>query len=168
MTSEPASALPDLTLTRTLDAPRALVFKAWTDAKHLARWWGPDGFTNPVCEIDPRPGGAIRIHMHGFGVTYPMTGTYVEVVENERLVFMTTPLNEAGESLFELLNTVTFAERNGQTTLTLTVHVLKAGPESAEPLSGMNEGWNQSLDRLVARVVGTPPISRSNAHFEKR
>jgi uncharacterized protein YndB with AHSA1/START domain len=45
-------------ITRVFDAPRALVFKAWTDPKHVAQWWGPPGFTNPVCELDVRPGGA--------------------------------------------------------------------------------------------------------------
>ncbi|HXP75753.1 MAG TPA: SRPBCC domain-containing protein, partial [Stellaceae bacterium] len=50
-------------ITRVFDAPRTLVFKAWTDAAHLARWWGPKGFTNPVCEVDARPGGGLRIVM---------------------------------------------------------------------------------------------------------
>jgi len=64
-----------LVLTRVFDAPRELVFKVWTDPKHVARWWGPHRFTNPVCELDLRPGGAILIHMRGpDGVVYPMTG----------------------------------------------------------------------------------------------
>jgi uncharacterized protein YndB with AHSA1/START domain len=50
-------------LTRILDAPRELVFKAWTEPKHLAQWWGPRGFSNPVCKLDLRVGGAILIHM---------------------------------------------------------------------------------------------------------
>jgi len=52
-------------ITRVVNASRSLVFKAWTDAKDVAQWWGPRGFTNPVCELDVRPGGAIRIHMRG-------------------------------------------------------------------------------------------------------
>jgi len=59
------SRYPVLTITRIFDAPRELVFKAWTDPKMLARWWGPHGFTNPVCEVDVRVGGGIRIHMQG-------------------------------------------------------------------------------------------------------
>ena len=55
------SAHPDLVMTRVFDAPRSVVFKAWTDHEHLKRWWGPKGFTNPVCEVDVRPGGAILI-----------------------------------------------------------------------------------------------------------
>src|SRR5260370_40570020 len=76
----------DLVLTRVFDAPRELVFKVWTNPKHVAQWWGPHGFTNPVCELDLRPGGAILIHMRGAnGIVYPMTGVYQEVVEPERL-----------------------------------------------------------------------------------
>lgn len=57
----------EITITRMFDAPRAVVFRAWTDAGQLAQWWGPKGFTNPVCEIDVRVGGAIRIHMRSEG-----------------------------------------------------------------------------------------------------
>src|ERR1700730_7092158 len=87
---EPAreSAERELKITRVFDAPREMVFKAWTDPKLLAQWWGPKGFTNPVCELDVRPGGAIRVHMRGpDGTVYPMTGVYQEVVEPERIVF---------------------------------------------------------------------------------
>ncbi len=70
----------DLVMTREFDAPRELVFKAWTDAKQTAQWWGPKGFTNPVCELDVRVGGAIRIHMRApDGVVYPMTGVFEEI-----------------------------------------------------------------------------------------
>jgi len=152
MTSDAASALPHVIFTRTLDAPRALVFKAWTDPKHLALWWGPDGFTNPVCEVDLRPRGELLIHMQGFGETYPMKGTFVEIVAPERLVFTAAALNEAGEAYLEVHNTVTFAEHEGKTTLTLTARVVMARPEAADSLSGMEIGWNQSLERLVAHV----------------
>ena len=63
----------EVTITRIIDAPRELVFKAWTDPKHMAQWWGPRYFTNPICEMDVRPGGAILIHMRGpDGVIYPI------------------------------------------------------------------------------------------------
>src|SRR5260370_33691510 len=75
-------------ITRVLDAPRELVFRAWTDAKHLARWWGPKGFTNPVCEVDARPGGALRIVMRApDGAEHPMTGVFREIMAPARLVF---------------------------------------------------------------------------------
>src|ERR1700740_1278719 len=76
----------EIVITRVFDAPREAVFKAWTDAKELAQWWGPKGFTNPVCEIDARVGGAIRIHMRSpDGTVYPMKGEFREIVPPERL-----------------------------------------------------------------------------------
>jgi uncharacterized protein YndB with AHSA1/START domain len=147
----------ELTLTRTLNAPRALVFKAWTDPKMMAMWWGPKGFSNPRCEADVRPGGAIRIDMRGpDGTVYPMDGTFEEIVPPERLVFYAAALNEKGEALFRNLNAVTFAEAGGKTTLTLHVRVVEIFDEVAERhLAGMNQGWNQSLDRLAALVTST-------------
>jgi uncharacterized protein YndB with AHSA1/START domain len=106
----------ELVLTRVFDAPRELVWKVWTDPKHVARWWGPHGFTNPVCELDVRPGGAIRIHMRGpDGTVYPMTGVYLEIVEPERIVFTSAALGADGNPMFEVLTTVTFAEQGGKT-----------------------------------------------------
>jgi uncharacterized protein YndB with AHSA1/START domain len=145
----------ELVITRVFDAPRELVFKAWTDPKHMARWWGPKGFTNPVCDLDVRPGGAIRIDMAApNGVVYPMGGVYREIVEPERLVFTSTALDdEQGIPGLENLNTITFAEHNGKTKLTLHVVVLKAAPEAAGALAGMEEGWTQSLERLDGLVA---------------
>jgi uncharacterized protein YndB with AHSA1/START domain len=127
------------------------VFKAWTEPKHLARWWGPNGFTNPVCEVDPRPGGAIRIVMRGpDGVDYPMSGTFREIVEPERLVFSAVAEDEDGNPLLEALTTVTFAERSGKTELTLHARGVALVAVGAQMLQGMQDGWTQSLDRLDA------------------
>jgi uncharacterized protein YndB with AHSA1/START domain len=152
----------ELVITRVFDAPRSLVFKAWTDPKHMAQWWGPKGFTNPLCEIDARPGGAIRIVMrapedvpaHARG-DHPMGGMFLEVIAPERLVFTATVDDADGDRLFEVLNTATFVEHGGKTTLTLHVQarVVKATAQVAMMLGGMEEGWNQSLDRLGALVV---------------
>lgn len=139
----------EFVITRVFDAPRALVFKAWTDPKHLARWWGPKGFTNPVCELDARPGGAIRIVMRGpDGTDYPMTGVFQEIVEPERLVFVSEALDAEGKPLFEVLNTVTFSEQGGKTTLRLKARVTKSTAEAPRYLDGMEAGWTQSLERL--------------------
>jgi uncharacterized protein YndB with AHSA1/START domain len=145
----------ELTVTRIFDAPRELVWKAWTDPKLLARWWGPKLFTNPVCELDLRPGGAILIHMKGpDGVVYPMKGVFHEIVEPERLVFTSSAVEEEeGNSLLEAINTVTFAEHNGKTKLTLHAVVVKATPEAAWMLAGMEEGWSTSLDRLAEEMT---------------
>ena len=144
----------EVVITRILDAPRSLVFKAWTDPKHVAQWWGPHGFTTPVCELDVRPGGAIRIHMRGpDGTVYPMTGVYQEIVEPERLVFTGAALDEEGNPLFEVLNTVTLAEQGGKTTLTLQARVVKSTAEAIPYLEGMEAGWEQSLERLEAHLA---------------
>ncbi|MGZ3593758.1 MAG: SRPBCC domain-containing protein, partial [Syntrophales bacterium] len=82
-----------LVITRFFDAPRDIVFKAWTDEKLVAQWWGPNGFANPVCELDARPGGAIHIDMRGpDGVVYPMKGIFHEIAEPERLVFTSSAI----------------------------------------------------------------------------
>jgi len=140
----------ELVITRTFDAPRGLVFKAWTDVEHLRLWWGPDGFTNPVCEFDARPGGAIRIHMRGpDGVVYPMKGVVHEIVEPERLVFAGAALDKDGNPLFEVLNIITFAEQDVKTMLTMRARVVKVTAQASRYLDGMEEGWTQSLDRLA-------------------
>jgi uncharacterized protein YndB with AHSA1/START domain len=141
----------ELVITRIFDAPRELVFKAWIDPKHVAQWWGPKGFTNPVCELDVRPGGGIRIHMVApDGLVIPTTGVFQEVVEPERLVFITSGfVDEAGNPGLEVLNTVTFVEHNGKTKLTLQAVVVKSVPAVAASLAGMEQGWNESLDRLA-------------------
>ncbi len=145
----------ELITTRVFDAPRELVFKAWADPVRLQRWWGPKGFTNPRCEVDARPGGTIRIDMRApDGIVYPMVGVFHEVVEPERLVFSSSALDKNGEPLFDVLNTVTFAEEGGKTKLTLHVVVSKVQAEAAPHLAGMEEGWNMTLDRLAEEVAG--------------
>jgi uncharacterized protein YndB with AHSA1/START domain len=139
----------DLVMTRVFDAPRELVFKAWTETKHVARWWGPKGFTNPVCEMDVRVGGAIRIHMRApDGMVYPMTGVFQEIAAPERLVFLSSALDDKGKSMFDVLSTVIFAEQRGKTTLTLQLRVVKATAAAPQYLKGMEMGWTQSLVRL--------------------
>ncbi len=149
----------ELTLKRTFDAPRELVFNAWTDPKLLANWWGPSLFTTPVCELDVRPGGKLRIVMHGpagtlFDVDLPTTGTFKEVDKPNRLVFTAEALpDEHGQPQLVTLDTVTFAEEGGKTEMTLHVVVLKSTPAAAGALAGMEAGWSQSLDKLVTYIA---------------
>jgi uncharacterized protein YndB with AHSA1/START domain len=139
----------DLELTRTFDAPRELVFQAWTDPKQVQQWWGPHGFTNPRCEVDARPGGTIHIDMRApNGIVYPMKAVFEEIDEPERLVFLSSALDEKGNSMFDIRNTVTFIERLGKTELTLRARVIHATAVAPQYLKGMEVGWNQSLDRL--------------------
>jgi len=142
----------EITLIRLIDAPRERVFKAWTDAKQLAQWWGPNHFTNPVCEVGARPGGAIRIDMQGpDGIVYPMDGVFQEVVSPERLVFTSRAFDaKSNKTLIEALNTVTFTDEGGKTKLTVVARVIELAPEFAAAAAGMEEGWSQSLERLQA------------------
>ncbi len=85
-TFTPTTSERELSLTRLIDAPRERVFGAWTT--RLPEWWGPHGMTTPTCEMDLRPGGAFRTVMRApDGTEYPARGLFLEVVENERIVF---------------------------------------------------------------------------------
>jgi uncharacterized protein YndB with AHSA1/START domain len=140
-----------LTITRVFDAPRELVFKAWTDAKHLAQWWGPKGFTNPVCDMDARVGGLLRMHMRApDGTVYPMKGEIRELVAPERLVFSNIAVDVAGRHLLEGLTTVTFADEGGKTKMTLHTKAVAVVEDAVAYLQGMEAGWTQSIDKLQA------------------
>jgi uncharacterized protein YndB with AHSA1/START domain len=139
-----------LTLTRVFDAPRSLVFRMWTDSKHLARWWGPRGFTNPVCKADARAGGAIRIDMTGpDGAVYPMIGTFHEVVVHERLVFTAVAEDTQGNPLLRARTVVTFEAQGRRTKVTVQAHAVGIAPVAPQMLAGMEAGWTQSLDKLA-------------------
>ncbi|MDE1762123.1 MAG: SRPBCC domain-containing protein, partial [Candidatus Micrarchaeota archaeon] len=91
----------ELRITRTFDAPRDIVWKAWTDPKLVQKWWGPRGVTNPVCEVDARVGGRIRIVMKAgaelgpmAGQEWPMNGTFTEVTPKSRLSFSSGALDD--------------------------------------------------------------------------
>src|SRR5450432_127329 len=139
----------DLVITRVFDAPRNLVFKMCTDSRLIATWWGPKGFTNPVCRLDSKEAGAISIIMKGpDGTRYPVSGIFREIKEPERLVFITRKEDEKGNMQLEIENTVSFFEEGEKTRMLFKAVVLKTSPEGTEACKGMSMGWNQSLDRL--------------------
>ncbi len=144
----------ELTFVRLLDSPRELVFSAWTDPHHLAQWWGPRGFSNPVSEVDMRPGGLIRIVMRGAdGVDYPMIATFREIVWPERLVFTAVVQDKDGNALLESLTTVTFASEGDKTKLTVHARATSLAAPGAPMLQGMEAGWSQTLGRLGDYVL---------------
>jgi uncharacterized protein YndB with AHSA1/START domain len=151
--AENAVAERVLEIRRIFNAPREVVFEAWTNPEQLAQWWGPKGFTNPRCEADARPGGAIHIDMRApNGAVYPMSGEFREVTPPERLVFTSSALDERGNAHFVNLNTIEFAEfGKNRTMMTLHAQVLEVISEQALGyLKGMNLGWSLSIDRLEA------------------
>jgi uncharacterized protein YndB with AHSA1/START domain len=148
----------DVTITRTFDAPRSLVFKMWTDPKHLAQWWGPRGFTNPTCDVDVRPGGKIYIIMRGppgtpYSGDFPMTGEFQEIVAPEKIVFKSFAIDNDGNVLIDGHNTVTFTEEGGKTTLTIKARAVARVAIGAQMIQGMEMGWSQSIDKLEELVA---------------
>ncbi len=142
----------EIVATRVLAAPRALVFSLWTDPRHIAQWWGPDGFTTTTHEMDVRPGGVWRFVMHGpDGVDYKNKLVYREVVAPERLVY-----DHVSGPPFHV--TVTFAEQGGKTAVTMRmIFESEAVRENVIKQFGALDGLTQTLGRLgdhVAHTVG--------------
>jgi uncharacterized protein YndB with AHSA1/START domain len=146
----------EIVITRVYNAPRTLVFQAWTDPRHLTEWWGPRGFTNPRCEADVRPGGIMRIDMRApDGTVYPMAGIYLEITEPDQIVFTSGALDDKGNQLFELLHTVGFAEKGGKTTLTIRSRVVRTTAGAAKYIGGFKAGMTQSLEKLAEHLAQT-------------
>lgn len=139
----------ELVFRRVFDAPRELVFEAWTNPKHVAQWWGPRGFTNTIHEMDVRPGGVWRLVMHGpDGVDYHNRIVFLEVVKPERLVYKHEPREGSEPVSFRV--TVTFLEREGKTELTMRM-VFPSVEERDYVVQkhGAIEGANQTMERLA-------------------
>ena len=136
--------------TRVVDAPRALVWEAFTNPEHVRRWMlGPEGWTMPVCEIDLRPGGAWHfVWRQEEGTEMGMTGVYREVTPPARLV----QTESWGPDWPETINTLTLAEEYGRTTIVQTVLYPSKEARDAALKTGMKEGWSASLDRLAELV----------------
>jgi len=141
----------ELVIKRVFNAPRSLVFKAWTDPEHLVHWLGPRGFTGTIVKMDVRPGGTYRVHMRGLeGDDHWAQGVYREVVEPERLVMTRNWADAQGNPTSpETLLTVTFEEHDGKTKLTLR----QAGFESVTARDAHGGGWSSSLDRLAEHLA---------------
>ena len=148
----------ELVITRIFDAPRELVFKAWTEPEQLMRWWGPTDFTSPVCKIDLRVGGKYLFCMRSpEGQNYWSTGVYGEIVKPERLVCTDSFADEEGNVVpathygmgsdipVELQVTVTLEEYDGKTRMILRHVGIPAGEMSDMTCAG----WNESFDKLA-------------------
>jgi uncharacterized protein YndB with AHSA1/START domain len=139
--------------TRVFDAPRDLVFKAWTDPKHLAEWWGPNGFTTTTHAFDMRPGGVWRFVMHGpDGRDYQNRITFEEVVKPERLVYSHGGAADTEPVKFHV--TVTFEDLNGKTRLTMrAVFPSVEERNNVAEKYGAVEGAQQTIARLADYVA---------------
>jgi uncharacterized protein YndB with AHSA1/START domain len=143
-TKPKSTADKTLTLTRTFDAPRDLVWKVWVDPEHAKQWWGPQGFTAPVVELATSAGGAWRAQMRApDGKALWQHGVLREIVPPERLRY-TFIWDEHPEE--ELLVTVDFVARDGKTEMNFK----QTGFSSIEERDSHRDGWSQSFDRLAA------------------
>jgi uncharacterized protein YndB with AHSA1/START domain len=136
----------EIVVTRVFNAPRKLVFDAWTNAQYLPHWMlGPDGWTMPVCEIDLRPGGSWHfVWRHSNGKEMEMRGEYREVKPPERVVSS----ESWGPDWPETLNTVVFSEHAGKTAATITLLYASKEARDAALKTGMKQGMALSYDRL--------------------
>ena len=136
----------EIVVTRVFDAPRRIVFQAWTEPDRVARWLGPPGFTIAYCTMDVRPGGAFRLCLRSpSGAEYWRQGIYREVIAPERLVYTFAWADAAGNPHYETVVTVIFAERADRTAVTLHQSIFKSVAARDE-----HQGdWSKELQRLA-------------------
>jgi uncharacterized protein YndB with AHSA1/START domain len=140
-----------LVITRVFDAPRALVFKCWTEPQHLVRWWGPNGYTTPVCELSGKVGDPYRFLMRAAdGREVWWRGVIREMVEPERIVW-TCSVHQTDGTLVssETVLTVTLEEQGAKTKLTLRQGVF----DSDENHKAHESGWSEALARIAAYLA---------------
>ena len=164
MTKNAVNEKERMVVTRVFDAPRALVWKAWTDPQYVMQWWGPKGFTAPVCKIDFRVGGKFLCCMKSpDGQEGWNGGEYHEIVLHEKIVYSLYFADSKGnkvepeeygiehEAIDDAHDVVIFEDfGNGQTKLTL----MGSEPMESAKNSGQLEGWVEILDKLAEVVVG--------------
>lgn len=142
----------EIVITRTIEGPRRLVFEAYTNAKYLGEWWGPNGFTTTTHRFEFRPGGTWEYVMHGpDGTDYPNHIEYREIVRPERIVLLHG--ERAGDPQ-AFISTITLAERGAATEITM--HALfntKAQRDEVVERYGAIEGGNQTLGRLAEFIT---------------
>ncbi len=165
---ETGAALPPVSISRLLHAPREVVFRAWSSAEHVKRWFAPTGYTIPEASVDLRAGGVFEVLMRApDGVEHWARGTFVEVAPNERLTLDLTVSDGKGHPLFHAFTEVLFADAIGGTQLDVTQTYTVIDPEAAWMAQGAPQGWAQTLDNLsaeVRRMQTSPDAPRSVVH----
>ncbi len=164
-----AAAEDTAVFSRTFDAPRRLVWKAWTERDRLMEWFGPKGFTMSVAKLDFRPGGTFHYSLRAAN-GHEMWGKFVyrEMVEPQRIVLVNSFSNAAGELTrhpmaatwpLEMLSTTTLAEHEGKTLLTIRCEPINATAEERKTFAGarqgMKQGWNGTFDQLAGYLAKT-------------
>jgi uncharacterized protein YndB with AHSA1/START domain len=143
----------EIVFTRAFDAPRDLVFEAWTNPEHVRHWWGLRDSTMILCEADVRPGGSWRyVTTAKDGAEVPFTGVYQEVTPPERLVYTEVYDVEPFNSGDPAVNTVTFTEEEGGTLMTITTVYPSKEVRDFVLGTGMESGAAESFDRLAEHL----------------
>ncbi len=157
-----------LVVSRTFPVSRAWVFKAWTSAEHIRRWFCPAGFSVPQAEVDFRVGGVFNVCMRSpEGQDHWTRGHYTEIVPDTRLVIEMSAVDDQGKPLFYAHTVATFTDAQGGTRLEVTQRYTVLVPSAEAMLQGAPKGWEQTLDRLAreaARMPGAAPAGRSVVH----
>lgn len=153
-TAEASTADREILISRVFDAPRELVFKAWTDVRHISEWWGPNGFTTTTSNMDLRPGGDWRFVMHGpDGRDYNNRVRFLEVAEPERLVYEHGDYDDSEVEPLNMHVTVNFDEQDGKTELTLRMRFITVEERDRVVREyGAVEGGQQTLERLAEHI----------------
>ena len=163
-----ATQLPPLRITRTLHAPRELVFKAWSTAEHVKRWFAPAGYTVPDASVTMQVGGKFELCMRApDGVEHWLRGAFVEVRECDRLALDLVVEDAHGHALFRARTEADFAQAPGGTRLDVTQTYSVLDPDAAWMVQGAPQGWAQTLDSLsaeVRRMLASPDLARSVVH----
>lgn len=146
----PAPQRREIYVSRLYDLSRNVLFRAWTEPKHLSRWWGPKDFTTPVCEVQPRLGGKLRLVMRApDGSEHAMQAVFTEYRVPEVLSFDFEAMDKTGKPALQGQLSVTFVDESGKTRMSLSTYAEGLGGEATAMLEGMEAGWNQSLERLT-------------------
>ena len=143
----------EIVFTRVFDAPRRMVWEAWTDPKQLVLWWGPKGFTTTIDEMDVRPGGVWKLVMHGpDGTDYPNKSMFTEVVPYERLRYRLSGGKRGGTAApFEIA--ATFEDEGDKTRITMRMVFASAAARDENVREyGSIEGGKQTLERLAEHL----------------
>lgn len=152
-----AQAEKEVLFSRVFHASRERVWKAWTDAEELKKWWGPQGVTIPECDVDLRVGGRLYIVMLAGdmlgpfkGLRWPIEATFTEVTPVKRLVFKAKGWTEGqeAETQIDQISELTLSDDGGKTKMDLKVTLLKTGPGAKMAAQGMEMGFNQQFDKL--------------------
>jgi uncharacterized protein YndB with AHSA1/START domain len=135
--------------TKLLTASTSTVWDAWIDPGVATQWWAPRHFSVTQYSIEAVPGGSIRVTLReGDGAEFLSMGRVVEAIPGLRLVFDLSPLDRAQQPLFQARHTLALDAEQHQTALALEIDVTVDRPEAAAAVAGLEQGWNQLLDRL--------------------